>query len=259
MLADAGASRTEILDLREATELAQNLDEILRDAGYRDLRASYQRSFKPVAKEALSYYKKLGIAKPTAGIDGQIINALRDGYVRDLELRVHSKLIQPLQERIIQSTISLRNRRDVIADITNTINGEGILRRDGRRFYDFNTEVLVNESHMRFYRSVRQQKADDLGMDIFMYFGPNDKVTRPTCREILMSAPHGIPGMFYRDEINVNMAAGLIANPMTAGGGWNCRHKFLPVRHSDAKAMGFQVQKRRLQHEVRTFNRPHHV
>jgi hypothetical protein len=79
-------------------------------------------------------------------------------------------------------------------------------------------------------------------MDMFMYFGPNDKVTRPTCREILMSAPHGIPGMFYRDEINVNMAAGLIANPMTAGGGWNCRHKFLPVRHSDAKAMGFQFR-----------------
>lgn len=243
MLNDMAAeSPTEELRLREATEMAQDLDRILAEAGYDDVRRRYVRSFTPVAREALEYYRELGVKKPYSGIDGQVINALRNGFVNDLDLRIDSKLVQPLRERIIQSTVALRTRKEVIADITKTINNEGILRRDGRRFYDFNTEVLVNDSHRRFYRSVRTQKADDLGLEIYWYKGPDDSRTRPVCHDILNGAPHGVPGMYYRDEINAGMVAGLKHNPMTSGGGWNCRHTFFPVTRDYAKAQGFQFR-----------------
>ncbi len=243
MLADISTSKTEIIRLSEATEMAQNLDAILAEAGYKEVRATYRRSFAHVARESLRYFSEMGVSKPQVGIDGDVLNALRSGFVRDLDLRVHSKLVQPLREKIIQSTISLGgNRRNVIADIARSINNEGILRRDGRRFYDFNTSVMVNDAHRRFNRSVRTQKADQLGLEIYTYRGPRDNKRRDACAIIQDSAPHGVPGVYYRDEIKAEMHKDLKSNPMVSGGGFNCRHQFMPITKERAKELGFQFR-----------------
>jgi hypothetical protein len=53
------------------------------------------------------------------------------------------------------------------------------------------------------------------------YFGPNDKLTRPFCRHLLMS-----DRIFTRAQIEA-MDNGQLPNPFLTGGGYNCRHSWL--------------------------------
>jgi hypothetical protein len=87
-------------------------------------------------------------------------------------------------------------------------------------------EQRLRDSTIQFSRSINARKADDLGYEYFKYFGPQDAITRPFCEELLEDGP-----VYTRQEIaemdNGQTGAGSV---MVAGGGYNCRHHWRPVR-----------------------------
>lgn len=82
----------------------------------------------------------------------------------------------------------------------------------------------VNQSLNTFYRTATVLQAKNLGLEKFLYVGPDDNVTRPFCSQLLERQPP----IYTIKEIEA-MDNGQGLDVLTNGGGWNCRHEWTPV------------------------------
>ncbi len=64
----------------------------------------------------------------------------------------------------------------------------------------------------------------DLGLDVFIYAGPDDIIARPFC--------HAMVNRAFPTEAIAHSSNGQIPNVMISRGGWNCRHRLRPARRS---------------------------
>lgn len=81
------------------------------------------------------------------------------------------------------------------------------------------TEIAI------FDRFVSTQTAELGGLRKWIYLGPLDELTRrPFCRALV--------GKVVSHEQMQELDNGQIPNPLVSGGGWNCRHRWVPM--SDA-------------------------
>ena len=67
-----------------------------------------------------------------------------------------------------------------------------------------------------FDRTIKSEQFKEAGIELFVYVGPNDGKTRDECLEALAA------GAVTREDING------LAVSFSGGGGYNCRHEFLP-------------------------------
>ena len=93
----------------------------------------------------------------------------------------------------------------------------------------------VNTSLMAFNRTVTVNKAIDLGFELFIYIGPDDKITRPFCKHLLDKNP----AIYTIKEIKA-MKNGQDLDVFTFGGGYNCRHGWHPVTPQEAEERGYK-------------------
>lgn len=98
-------------------------------------------------------------------------------------------------------------------------------------------ETVVNTSLMAFNRTVTVNKAIDLGFDLFIYIGPDDKITRPFCQGVLDN--DGKPAIYTINQIK-GMKNGQDLDVFTYGGGYNCRHQWRPISAEDAEKRGYK-------------------
>lgn len=88
----------------------------------------------------------------------------------------------------------------------------------------------LNTAIAGYQRLINQQKAEELGLELFLYVGPDDKVIRPFCAARVGRA-------FTQAEINSwDNEQGIPANVFL--GGWNCRHHLRPITEARAKELG---------------------
>ncbi len=91
----------------------------------------------------------------------------------------------------------------------------------GSRFSSM-LETELNTGLAGFSRSVNLYKAEELGLDHFLYVGPNDSKTREFCLE-------RVGKVFTSEQISMwDNGQGLPASIYL--GGYNCRHRLAPVR-----------------------------
>ena len=102
--------------------------------------------------------------------------------------------------------------------------------------------TLVTDSFGQYQRAVTAQKADTLGLEIYWFTGPLDRITSEQCRFLLTINRHGVPGMLYKDEISADLHPELQGDPLIMGGHWNCRHKYMPVTADFAQEQGFRLR-----------------
>lgn len=90
-----------------------------------------------------------------------------------------------------------------------------------------NIKTEVSTTIAGFQRSVSQKKAQDVGLELFLYLGPDDDVTRPFCEE-------RVGQVFDIDQIrDWDNGQGLPADIYL--GGYNCRHQLVPVTEEEAR------------------------
>lgn len=92
----------------------------------------------------------------------------------------------------------------------------------------------IGTAVMAFNRSVTLQKAAELNLHLFLYVGPDDKVTRPFCHKLLERSP----AIYTRDEISA-MDNGSDLSVYAYGGGYNCRHHWRALTEELAKELGY--------------------
>jgi len=83
-------------------------------------------------------------------------------------------------------------------------------------------------------RSMTLSKSEELGLELFVYLGPDDDITRPFCEA-------RVGQVFTRQEIDEwDNGQGLDAAIYC--GGYNCRHQLSPISEEDAKReYGYQT------------------
>lgn len=99
-----------------------------------------------------------------------------------------------------------------------------------------NVETELNTGTMAFNRTITAKKAIDLQGENprFVYVGPYDKVTRDFCRGVLTDKS---PAIYTLREIEaMDNEQGLPV--MAYGGGYNCRHRWVPVSDELAQELG---------------------
>lgn len=225
-----------VIDLAEQEEIVAVIRQALNESGYGEVVDEFERALERVGTEAVQYFHDVFDTVPTfGGVNRESIRIMHTSFLDELDFQIDSKLVRPLESQVRNSMLTLKDRGEAIDDITRAINEGNILRRDGNQFTNVNIETLVHESNRRFMQHVRNEKADQLSLPIFIYSGPLDKVTSPQCRHLLTASPHGAPGVFYRDEITQSLHPNLPPNPLVSRGHYNCRHEWLPVDEAGAQ------------------------
>ena len=99
-----------------------------------------------------------------------------------------------------------------------------------------NVETELRTGLSGFQQSLINNKAGEVGLDLFIYLGPDDDITRPFCKDVLDANK-----VWTEEQINaLDNEQGLDA--FTYGGGYNCRHQWRPVSAEWAEENGYTVE-----------------
>ena len=117
-----------------------------------------------------------------------------------------------LKTAMFRGILTGSSSKSIMAGLTNTY---GI----GKALTSSQQVALLNDSFARFQRTSALKLFEDEPNQIFRYSGPNDEVTRPACSNTLAIQGKG----FTAEEIDGLEVGG------ADGGGFNCRHEWIPV------------------------------
>ena len=85
------------------------------------------------------------------------------------------------------------------------------------------SKTWVDTAISGYYRESSEKLGTDMGIELWEYFGPDDKITRPFCHDQLIA----------NQQLTIeqwNQKSNGQINPVSKyGGGYNCRHRLLPV------------------------------
>lgn len=233
---DFSSNEKALIDLAEQQQMIALAQDILEEAGYGDVVDRFREELGKVEKESIRYFKEFMDKTPTySGVAREAIELMSDAFVENLDLTIDQRLVKPLENYVRQTTLALNDRKQAVQEIARYIDTSGIVRKDGEQFTAVNIETLVAETPRRFAEVIRATQATELGLQVFVYTGPLDKVTSEQCEFLLTEKPHGAAGMWYREEIKVGMHPELKENPLTARGHYGCRHQWGPVDEAGAK------------------------
>ena len=123
-----------------------------------------------------------------------------------------SKFANELKTAMFRGILTGANSSSIMQGLTDTY---GI----GKGLTSSQQVALLNDSFARFQRTSTLKLFEDDPNQLFRYSGPNDNVTRPACSNTLAIQGKG----FTAEEMNDLEVGG------ADGGGFNCRHEWLPV------------------------------
>lgn len=243
---DAREARVEAFIARLDKFLSVNIIEIL--SGIIDGKASAEEAA-VILGGLFTALEGLGLSDQLAELD-QIYGRELRAVVSDLNAVVPKKVTLTEADGAVANALidldvsKVTGRLSTITDdvaalvMRNVIVGGAILpaelrdRISGTLLSTVQTET--NTALASFYRTVTSKKAEEVGLSLFLYIGPDDKVTRPFCRHVLERDP----AIYTRREIE-QMDNGQGLDVMTSGGGYNCRHHWRPVSEDYAKELGY--------------------
>ena len=205
---------------KDAVELARALvqfENALKGAGFQEV---VNRIEKIYGDELDSVRERLSISSGSdvklTAIDVANVQALANDQI-DRATRIFSQYVGDARS-VILSSVVMGAKPDIKA-----------LRDDfgSRLASKMNTEI--NTALAGYSRAVNSQKAAELNLDKFLYFGPDDDITRPFCQE-------RVDKIFTQEQVDdwdngSDLPAGVYC------GGYNCRHQLLAVSDEFAKEL----------------------
>jgi hypothetical protein len=223
-------TKSKMFDLAVVQKTTDDLKKLLEEAGRDDVIGSMIDELTPITVQARSYFEQFGDVPELGGASEEAFNAYIDFSENRMKTMLDAKLVEPMQSAVFQVTFGNMDRSTVI-DTVESIS---------ENLTPYQAATLVDDTFRQYQRGVTNMTAEELGLDIFRYTGPDDEITSEQCEFILNDDPHGVPGMYYRDEIHVGMHEKLKDDPFVAGGHPNCRHKFYPITREVAESEGFK-------------------
>jgi hypothetical protein len=201
-------------NLARALSMRAQVEAALEEAGYLDLmQRATGTPLDDVAEAALLTRAGKAAAKLSA-YDAEALVALKELRLAEL-LDVGEDVAATVWRATVDGVLGGQSRETLIEDLADLIDET---EADTRTLYD--TAVST------YSRQVHLLHSDGSPDERFIYLGPDDEVTRPFCREHLNET-------LTRAEVE-SLDNGQLPNPLLTGGGYQCRHQWLPVGLEDA-------------------------
>lgn len=167
-----------------------------------------KEKFERVSKKVITYTATdIDVVESLISFDTAVIDNRLNLYIDDIKATMMRSILanQPVDLDLLQDAAAQELNRNVKTDLNTSMQG--------------------------FSRSVNLLKADDAGIELFLYSGPDDSLTRPFCDARLGK-------VFNRSQIEEwDNEQGLPADIYL--GGYNCRHELVPVDEETAKELGY--------------------
>jgi hypothetical protein len=183
----------------------------MKDAGLDTRLARIGELYGKELNLAMRKFRETGLDTKLA-IDATTIEALVRFKVEQVELKIFESVgsVRPLllQTIILGEKIDLNSIMKRISDVP---------------LHQIETELRT--SMMAFNRTITAIQAEENGIEKFLYIGPDDKITRDFCSDVLNERN---PPVFTINEIEA-MDNGQGLDVLQYGGGYNCRHEWRPV------------------------------
>lgn len=219
MLQDAIAGdRTATIRAARGVILRSDIRQALRDAGFDDLaRTASEAAVEAMAVEVMKTRTAQGVAKMVKPSQQRIaaLAALGEANLLGTAEDITTALVQAVS--VWAFTVTDPNRiLQVLADVTDT---------------EFTKVQTLFDTQSSIYgRQITALSTENLGpSQPFLYTGPIDGRTRDWCLS-------RVGKVYTRAEIE-QMDNGQLPNPFLSGGGYNCRHTFIPVVSDELTAL----------------------
>lgn len=199
--------------------LISNLEAAGLDAEVRKLRTIYGFELKAVRDT----FETLGTKQVFSSTDSTVVETLIDFDVDKIAAHVKADA-EDLKATLMRSVL-VPGEKDLFSIVE---------ARTGALEGSLNTEMQTMVQ--AFSRTVTAKKAEDLGFNLMIYLGPDDKITRPFCKHVLRRSP----AIYTLDEIKaMDNEQGLPV--LQYAGGYNCRHQWRPVSEERARELGYKM------------------
>jgi hypothetical protein len=197
--------------LRTANAQAQ-IEQIFRESGYNDVVDNFVRKYQDITDQMVRDYAAMGIDPAFTSLDVQSLRTAAQFDIQRFE------------------TIGRQGAETVTRGLFDSVTGQGnalsfidSIRASVPDYFKRWASTYATTAGSTFARTVEDKIQQEAGIEKFEYFGPLDSNTRPFCADLLTKG-----GTHTREEIakmdNGQTPPGTVK---IAGGGWNCRHRWL--------------------------------
>lgn len=168
-------------------------------------------------------YKDLGAAVRFTSVDRTAMQVLRDGMYQDY-LAISGSSRQKVIQAMYDQVLGAGTTANLVYQIESALMGSEVAVGTGRSLVSL-SRLYARDMVMNYNQEVQLYKADEAGMDSFLYVGDIIKTTREFCRRRV--------GRTYTKQQIESWTfkwAGKSGPALTNRGGYNCRHHWQPVR-----------------------------
>jgi len=211
------------VNMKQAQKVHAQLKKLFQDTYGVEARA-VTRGFNKAAKYIQNELGELSLASDFTSVDIGIMDALKTntwGTFNQFGLAAQEQMVNKMYSAILgKSSFS-----------TLVISFQGILsgHKDARgRPMSFYANLYANDAIMNFHNSVRMKKAEDAGINLFLYYGNLIATSRDFCIR-------RVEKVFSKEVIDSwdeTPWVGKSGPAYTNRGGYNCRHSWVGVKRS---------------------------
>lgn len=193
------------------------------------LAEGWTASFDRVNDFVISNLNSYNIPAAFTEIDNEILGVLKSATLQDFASGTNF-VFQDMGQDLMEQVLIGGDFRGLVSRIKNRLSekllAEGVDLATGRSLAA-QAMRIGHDSLMSTYATMHLNKADEAGLEKFVYLGPRDKVTRSFCRE-------RVDRIWKKEQIiewNNLTWAGKISgvDVFIARGGYNCRHHFQAI------------------------------
>jgi len=205
-------SQTILVDLRDAYGNGQwsydTVMGIFQNAGYDDAIQGYVEQYSETMKfiKREAQYSGLSFALTEKGLD--LAGMFQEQNLAKL-MKIKEMYAQTMVETGVKHSLEDVPFNKLVEELQKGL--DGLWR---------NSKIEVSEGIKVFDRFIHGEQMKEAGIALFVYVGPDDEVTRESCHEVL-NDPRQETG-WSREEIDDSPVS------FITGGGWNCRHDWMP-------------------------------
>jgi hypothetical protein len=229
--------RSDAADVARLAVARREIAQALKESGYEEAVGRLLGSRSRLAREVQREYRRLSgtdiaFARPDLDAFAAISGAQFDAFA-ELGDEAVNALRRGLQ-RAVTTGESWESWTETLRDAMRTAEGGSPVALRA-------AETLARTATTQLHRVMQRRMDEELGVEAWVYVGPDDEVTRPFCTALLDDAADG--KTWSEDEIdeldNSKENGGAGAGPGSAreqGGGWNCRHIWEPLLPDEESA-----------------------
>jgi len=213
LIAKGGRVVSVATNLGIARAVARELEAVLVEAGYGDLVAGALDVMGDLAKYQGLGQTRVARVERAAAWSGETLDAFRQLKLNEL-LEVTAGTMRRVEQTLLRGIVGAQDRGELLNELVADLK---VSLPHARTIYD----TALSE----FSRIAVTSTATGAADEAFMYSGPIDGLTRPFCLE-------RVGRVFTREEIDA-MDNLQLDNTLITGGGYNCRHTWLPIPAED--------------------------